>query len=50
MAQTNNEKSRKLRAKRAVLGLKRKEFWLTENDAIKVIEFIKKLTILKPDV
>ena len=43
MALSDTEKQKALRKRRAALGLKRKEFWLTESEILKVVEFIRGL-------
>jgi|AJXC01.1.fsa_nt_gi hypothetical protein len=43
MAQTNSEKQAALRLRRANLGLKRKEFWLTDDEYKELVQFLAEL-------
>lgn len=43
MPLSNKEKQEALRKRRTAQGLKRKEFWLSEVEILKIVEFIKRI-------
>ena len=43
MPQSNKEKQQALRKRRAKLGLKRKEYWLTDAEKVKVDVYVKRI-------
>jgi hypothetical protein len=43
MALTNREKQAALRLRRVALGLKRKEFWLTNDEYKELVQFLAEL-------
>ena len=43
MTLANKEKQKSLRTRKEAQGLKRKEFWLTESEILKVVEFIERI-------
>ena len=43
MALSTAEKQKSMRSRKEAHGLKRKEFWLSESESLKVVEFIRGL-------
>ena len=43
MALSDKDKQKALRSRKEAQGLKRKEFWLSEVEILKVVEFIKRI-------